>query len=172
MNKGENMRFIGVCLFICISSVTTAQEKDYSLFDYNVIISDQQWGFFYKERNRLEKLTPVNSHPYTIAALLDPHVAIEMTLAALNKVRLDYIPDKKLRAYRIAESAMLMAQVLDRISNYSKITKSQIHRAWRSNHKNVSRVMALCKKHPKDASNIIERFKRDLRWHLSKKLIQ
>ncbi|GMU19694.1 MAG: hypothetical protein AMXMBFR12_08860 [Candidatus Babeliales bacterium] len=71
--------------------------------------------------------------------------------------------------YRIAESAMLMALVLDYIPDTAEITKSQIHRAWKLN-PHVSRMMALSRKHPERAEEIIEKHKELIREVFTRKL--
>lgn len=162
------MRFIGLCLFACISSVL-AQEKDYSLFAYDI-----DGRIDYREKIRLERILKKDWDPFLQTAQSDSLFAIERILAEIKHVRIDYTPDKKLQAYRIAECAMIMAKVLDLIPSYhySQITKSQIHREWRSNNKNVSWVLASCRKHPEKASIFIEKFKHNIRAQLAKELVK
>ncbi|GMU19692.1 MAG: hypothetical protein AMXMBFR12_08840 [Candidatus Babeliales bacterium] len=160
------MRFIGLCLFACVFSVI-AQEKDYSLF-----ANDTYWPIDCRERIRLESILKKDWGPFLKTAQSDPLFVIERILAEIKHVRIDYTPDKKLQAYRIAECAMIMAKVLDQLSShqYRHITKSQIHREWRFNNKNVSWVLASCRKHPEKASIFIERFKQNIRAQLAKEL--
>lgn len=166
------MRLVYVGLLVSIFSNQIAQEKDYSVFDYNALMSEHQWRVFDTEKKRVEKASPKkDARPYLVLAQVSPGHAIESVLSALKSARLDYTPDKKLQAYQIAQNAMLMAQVVDVICP-EYISKSVIHRAWRSNNKDVSRMLALCRKHPESAHRIIENFKRDVRYQLTKKLAQ
>lgn len=171
------MRLIGFGLLVTFFSNQIAQERDYSLIDYNALMSEYQWRTLDSEKQRIEKVLskndPHDPRPYLHAAQIDPVTAIELVLSGLKTARLDYTPDKKLGAYKTAQYAMLMAHVLDIMPmSMVDITKSQIHRAWRSNNKDVSRMMALCRKHPGDRARIIENFKRDLRYRLTKTLAQ
>lgn len=172
------MRFIMLNFIFLFTSVCAlekdracTQEKDYSLFDYHALLSEWQWRTFYQERTRLEKLSGVNWNLLLETAQINPHAAIHTNLYALKVVRGQYPLDEKLRAYQTAKYSMLMAKVLDTMPmSPARITKSQVKSAWRSNNKDVSRMMALCRKHPGDASKIIENFKRDVRTRLTLKL--
>lgn len=169
------IRYVG--LLLTIFSTQLAQEKDYTLVDYGALSSDHQWRVCHSEKVRVENVLSKNDaldpRPYLRAAQINPMIAIELVLSGLKTARLDYTPDKKLGAYKVAQYAMLMARVLDVMPmSVVDISKSQIHRAWRSNNKDVSRMMALCRKHPGDRTHIIENFKRDLRYRLTRTLAQ
>lgn len=124
----------------------------------------------HRERDRLEKLPKKDTRLFLSAAHHDPRLAIDITLDELKRVQSNYVPDRKTKAYFVAQAAMLMAKVLDLIPDTTQITKAQIKRAWRSNNKDVSRMMALCRKHPKNAAEIIESHKQRIRVSLAKAL--
>lgn len=92
--------------------------------------------------------------------------AIDACLYAMNLAK--QLENTRMGSYRIAESAMLMALVLDNINN-ATITKSQIHRAWKLN-PHVSRMMALARKHPDQADDIIGAQKQLIREIFTRKL--
>lgn len=96
-----------------------------------------------------------------------PYNQVEACLEALNTAK--NITHASARVYRIAEAGMLMALVLNNIPDVTQITKSQIHRAWKIN-KDASRVMALCRKRPNSADEIIMEHMQMIRTRLTKEL--
>lgn len=92
--------------------------------------------------------------------------AIDACLYAMNLAK--QLENTRMGSYRIAESAMLMALVLDNINN-ATITKSQIHRAWKLN-PHVSRMMALARKHPGQADDIIATHMQTIRGIFTRQL--
>lgn len=166
------MLFLVLSLVLGLISFVTAQEKkDYSLFISHTHLSESQLRVFDKERTRLKKLSLMKVSFIIKKLQKNPELAFELTLNELKRTKLDYIVDKKIRAYRMAECAMVMARVIEEMPlSPARITKAQVKRMWRLNIKDVSRVMALCRKHPEDKSEIIERFKCVLRTKLALEL--
>lgn len=166
------MKFLS--LLILFSWCLHAMEgKDYSLYDlhdYNGL-TEQQYRKVVCEWNCLKGLPEKNCLPFLETAKYAPKLAVIVTLEEIRKTFLNYIPDEKESEYRNAESAMLLAKILDIIPDYSIITKSQVHHMWRLSLKDVSWVLACCRKYPEEASNYIERFKNRVRFRLKKALI-
>lgn len=163
------MKFLSLLILFswCLHAM---EDKDYSLYDYNGLTMEQRHKI-YCARAQLHELPEKNGMSFLAIADDAPKLAVIVTLEEIRKTFLNYIPDEKESAYRNAESAMLLAKILDIIPDYSIITKSQVHHMWRLSLKDVSWVLACCRKYPEEASNYIEEYKNRVRQRFMKTLI-
>lgn len=86
---------------------------------------------------------------------------INAGLCALQKVKLNRMASKYAEIYQRKDCEMMMAYLMDRATP-TKITKSQIHAAWKLGYKDVSRALALYKKHPENRLAIVAELKKNI----------
>lgn len=161
---------IFMLFFLCPSFCLAMQEKDYSLYDYNGLTLLQRDQAHY-DANRLQELPKKNCDLFIKAACQDNKLGLGLVLEEVRQTYLNYKPSEKARAFYNAESAMLVAKVLDTPFDYPIITKSQVHHMWRLGLKDISWVLACCRKYPHDAPYYIERFKKKIRRAFMKALV-
>lgn len=91
----------------------------------------------------------------------DPNNLIRAGLAALKTASLDILHTVYSNIWLRKECEMTMAYLIDRVPPYC-ITKSQIKASWKLGYKDVSRALALCRKHPEKRNEIVKNFKKQI----------
>lgn len=172
------MRFIVLSVLVSLFSSVITLEKDYSLFDYSGLSDEQVFRLNTARRSfeawcntYIAAFNPVH-HPRTLQSINYNITSreIEHCVHTLKHAQTSDYYSSDFREYLCAANGMEMAVLLNLMQDpRAQITKSQIHRVWRLGNKDISRMMALCRKHPENASKITENFKRALRTKFIKR---